>query len=83
MDSIIEKSIPKVIEELDPHSTYIPVDEVEAMTSDLQSSFSGIGVRFTIQEDTINISEVIRRGPSEEAGVTRLSVCGQGRVHQR
>lgn len=69
MDSIIEKSIPKVIEELDPHSTYIPVDEVEAMTSDLQSSFSGIGVRFTIQEDTINISEVIRRGPSEEAGV--------------
>ncbi len=69
MDSIIEKSIPKVIEELDPHSTYIPVDEVEAMTSDLQSSFSGIGVRFTIQEDTVNISDVIRGGPSEEAGV--------------
>ncbi|MBR3907568.1 MAG: S41 family peptidase [Bacteroidaceae bacterium] len=69
IDSIIEKSIPKVIEELDPHSTYIPVDEVEAMTSDLQSSFSGIGIRFTIQEDTVNISEVIRGGPSEDAGV--------------
>lgn len=69
IDSIIEKSIPKVIEELDPHSTYIPVDEVEAITSDLQSSFSGIGIRFTIQEDTVNISEVIHGGPSEDAGV--------------
>lgn len=69
MDSIIEKCIPKIIEELDPHSTYIPIDEVEAITSDLQSSFSGIGVRFTIQEDTVNISDVIRGGPSEEAGI--------------
>lgn len=69
MDSIIEECIPKIIEELDPHSTYIPADEVEAMTSDLQSSFSGIGVRFTIQDDTVNISDVIRGGPSEEAGI--------------
>lgn len=69
LDSIIESSIPKIIEELDPHSTYIPLDDVEAMTSDLQSSFSGIGIRFTIQEDTINISDVIRGGPSESAGV--------------
>ena len=69
MDSIIEKCIPKIIEELDPHSTYIPADEVEAMTSDLQSSFSGIGIRFTIQDDTVNISDVIRGGPSEDAGV--------------
>ncbi|MBR5813367.1 MAG: S41 family peptidase [Bacteroidaceae bacterium] len=69
MDSIIEKCIPKIIEELDPHSTYIPTDEVEATTSDLQSSFSGIGVRFTIQDDTVNISDVIRGGPSESAGI--------------
>lgn len=69
MDSIIEKSIPKIVEELDPHSTYIPKDEVEAITADLQSSFSGIGIRFTIQEDTINISDVIRGGPSESAGI--------------
>ena len=69
MDSLIEKCIPKIVQELDPHSTYIPKEEVESMTSDLQSSFSGIGVRFTIQEDTINISDVIRGGPSEAAGV--------------
>ena len=69
IDSIIEKSLPKVISELDPHSVYIPLKDVEATNSDLQSSFSGIGIRFTIQEDTIHISDVIRGGPSEKAGI--------------
>ena len=41
IDSIIEKSIPKVLEELDPHSVYIPVKNVENSNADLQSSFSG------------------------------------------
>ena len=69
MDTLIEKSIPKVLTELDPHSVYIPLEEVEASNSELESSFSGIGIRFTIQEDTINISDVIRGGPSEKAGI--------------
>ncbi len=69
MDTLIEKSIPKVLTELDPHSVYIPLDEVEQTNSELESSFSGIGIRFTIQEDTINISDVIRGGPSEKAGI--------------
>ena len=69
MDTLIEKSIPKVLTELDPHSVYIPIDEVEAINSELESSFSGIGIRFTIQEDTINISDVIRGGPSEMVGI--------------
>lgn len=69
MDSIIESSIPKVLSELDPHSTYIPIDEVEISNSDLESHFGGIGIRFTIQDDTINISEVIRNGPSEKVGL--------------
>lgn len=69
IDSMIEKSIPKIISELDPHSVYIPLKDVEATNADLQSSFSGIGIRFTIQEDTIHISDVIRGGPSEKAGM--------------
>ncbi len=69
IDSIIEKCIPNVVTELDPHSVYIPIEEVEATNSELESSFSGIGIRFTIQEDTINISEVIRNGPSEKMGL--------------
>ena len=70
IDSIIEKSIPKLLTELDPHSVYIPIEEVEETNSELESSFSGIGIRFTIQEDTINISDVIRNGPSEKVGLT-------------
>ena len=69
IDSLIEKSIPKVIAELDPHSVYIPAKDAEATNADLQSSFSGIGIRFTIQEDTIHISDVIRGGPSEKIGL--------------
>ena len=69
MDSIIETCLPKVISELDPHSVYIPAKDVEETNSDLQSSFSGIGIRFTIQEDTIHISDVIRGGPSEKVGI--------------
>ena len=69
IDSIIEKCLPKIISELDPHSVYIPQKDVEETNSDLQSSFSGIGIRFTIQEDTIHISDIIRGGPSEKAGL--------------
>lgn len=69
IDSLIEKSIPKVISELDPHSVYIPAKDAEATNADLQSSFSGIGIRFTIQEDTIHISDIIRGGPSEKVGM--------------
>ena len=68
-DSIIEKCIPQMVTQLDPHSVYIPIQEVEETNSELESSFSGIGIRFTIQEDTINISDVIRNGPSEKVGL--------------
>ena len=69
MDSLIESCIPKIISELDPHSSYIPRDEVARTNSELEGSFSGIGIRFSIQDDTINIGEVIRGGPSEKVGI--------------
>ena len=69
IDSLVEKCIPKVLEELDPHSVYIPKSELEAANADLSGSFSGIGIRFNIQEDTININEVIHGGPSQQAGL--------------
>ena len=69
VDDIIEKAMPKILDELDPHSTYIPAEELEATNADLASSFSGIGIRFMIQEDTINITDIIRGGPSEAVGL--------------
>ena len=69
MEDIIEETMPKVLTELDPHSTYIPAKDLEASNADLKSSFSGIGIRFIIQDDTIHVNEVIRKGPSEKVGL--------------
>lgn len=69
MNEIIEKTMPKILTELDPHSTYIPAKDLEATNADLRSSFSGIGIRFLIEEDTIHISDIIRGGPSEQVGL--------------
>lgn len=69
MDDLVEKAMPQILAELDPHSTYIPAQKLEAVNSELEGSFSGIGVQFTIQEDTIHINSVIAGGPSEKVGL--------------
>lgn len=66
---LVEKSLPKILKELDPHSTYISASEVETSMQDLRGSFSGIGVQFTIYKDTVRVIRVIKGGPSEKAGL--------------
>lgn len=67
--NLVEKAMPQVLAELDPHSTYIPAQDLEEVTSELEGSFSGIGVQFTIQNDTIHVNSVIKGGPSEKVGI--------------
>ena len=69
MEILIEKTIPKVFAELDPHSVYIPAKDAEAVDQDLRGSFSGIGIQFMIQSDTIYVSDVISGGPAEKVGL--------------
>lgn len=69
MSDLVEKALPQILKELDPHSTYISADEVEASMQDLKGSFSGIGVQFTIYDDTVRIVKVIEGGPSERVGL--------------
>ena len=69
MHELIEDAMPQILGELDPHSSYIPAKDLQAVNDDLKGSFSGIGVQFTIQEDTIHISNVIPGGPSEKVGI--------------
>ena len=66
---LIEEAMPQILGELDPHSSYIPAKDMEEMTADLRGSFSGIGIQFTIQQDTIHINNVIVGGPSEKVGL--------------
>ena len=69
MSQLIEDAMPQILGELDPHSSYIPAKDLQAVNDDLAGSFSGIGVQFTIQQDTIHISNVIPGGPSEKVGI--------------
>lgn len=69
MFNLVEEAMPQILAELDPHSSYIPAKDLEAVNSDLKGSFSGIGVQFTIQDDTIHINSVIPGRPSEKVGL--------------
>ena len=69
MSDLVEKAMPQILAELDPHSTYIPAKDLENVNSELEGSFSGIGIQFTIQNDTIHVNSVIQGGPSEKVGL--------------
>lgn len=69
MAQLIEGTIPKIFNELDPHSVYIPAEDAEMANEDLEGSFSGIGVSFNLQSDTILVISVISGGPAEKAGL--------------
>ncbi len=69
MDSLAEHVIPLLIGELDPHSVYVPAEEMAAMNEPLEGEFDGIGVMFNMATDTVIVLNVIPRGPSDKAGV--------------
>lgn len=66
---LVEKSIPLILGELDPHSTYISAQDVETANDDLRGSFSGVGIEFVIRDDTLRVQNVITDGPAESAGM--------------
>lgn len=66
---MVENTIPILLEDLDPHSIYIPAKEVEAMNEPLEGNFDGVGVQFNIQKDTVTVIKTIFGGPSEKVGL--------------
>jgi len=68
-DSLVDKAINALLQQLDPHSIYIPQSEYEEMNEPLEGEFEGIGVEFSIQQDTIVIMNTIIGGPSEKLGL--------------
>ena len=69
MEDLVEGAMPQILSELDPHSVYISAKDVQIANDDLKGSFSGVGIEFTIRQDTIHVQNVIANGPSERAGV--------------
>lgn len=69
LGELVEKAMPQILSELDPHSSYVSAKDVENEMQDLKGSFSGIGIVFTIYKDTARIIRVVKGGPSEEVGL--------------
>ena len=66
---LIEDAIKGMLEDLDPHSTYLTADENDKSNETLMGSFEGIGVQFNMVEDTLFIVQPIPDGPSEKVGI--------------
>ncbi len=69
VSEIVETTIPVILKNLDPHSIYIPAKELQAMNEPLEGNFDGIGVQFSIQNDTVTVIKTIPGGPSEKTGI--------------
>jgi len=69
LDSLQEEVIASTLESLDPHSSYIPIDELQDITESMQGNFEGIGVQFQIIKDTIVVISPIYGGPSQKKGI--------------
>jgi carboxyl-terminal processing protease len=66
---LIEETIPKILEELDPHSQYIPAAELKKVNEPLEGNFSGIGIQFNMLNDTLVVIQTVANGPSQKVGI--------------
>jgi len=66
---LMDRSIEKLLEQLDPHSAYIPAAELQAANEPLEGNFEGIGIEFHIQDDSIMVVSALSGGPSERVGI--------------
>lgn len=69
MTQLVEDAMPGILKELDPHSSYLSIQDAKEADDDLRGSFSGIGVSFVVQKDTVNVMSVIHGGPAEKVGL--------------
>lgn len=68
-DSLLDDAITNMLVKLDPHSVYIPKEELKRVTENMQGKFEGIGVSFLMHNDSVAVTGVIKDGPSEKAGI--------------
>jgi carboxyl-terminal processing protease len=69
VEDMTEKAIPKIMDELDPHSMYIPAAELKAIKEDMKGNYAGLGIEGSIVYDTMVIFKTIKGGPAEQAGL--------------
>lgn len=68
-EKIVENAVQGILENLDPHSSYSTKEETTSSQETMQGSFSGIGIQFNMQKDTLYVVQTIAGGPSEKVGI--------------
>jgi carboxyl-terminal processing protease len=68
-DKLIEEAIKGMLESLDPHSSYTDAKETKELEEPLQGEFSGVGIQFNMNKDTLYVIQTVPGGPSERVGV--------------
>lgn len=69
VDSLLATVVPDLLAGLDPHSVYLPPEELKATNDDMDGHFSGVGVSFQIVNDSVVVVDVIAGGPAEKVGL--------------
>jgi len=70
VDSLADTAIQAILSKLDPHSVFIPAEQLQDVNDDLAGKFYGIGIEFNIFDDTLNVTNVLKGGPGDKAGLT-------------
>lgn len=71
-EKLFEQTITEMLHKLDPHSNYIAARDLQAMTEFIEGKFGGVGIRFTLIRDTLNVTNVIENSPSFSSGVQQF-----------
>ena len=69
MEMLADTAIQAILSKLDPHSVFIPAEELQQVNEDLAGKFFGVGIEFNIFDDTLNVINVLKDGPGFKAGL--------------
>jgi carboxyl-terminal processing protease len=69
MDSLTTNTVGNILAKLDPHSVFLPANELQDMKEDMEGKFYGIGIEYNIFNDTIYVLNVLKDGPADKAGL--------------
>ena len=74
---IEEDAIPQILNDLDPHTVYIPAKDMQRVNEEMVGNFGGVGVQFYKYLDTVTVVKVVPGGPSEAAGLQDITGTGK------
>jgi carboxyl-terminal processing protease len=69
MKNITDTALKALLSQLDPHSVFIPAKDLEQINDEIKGSFFGIGISYSIIDDSLNVVQIVDNGPSEKAGL--------------